>query len=176
MRLVRPFGGTTAATVAGLGSVQHRNRLRRWAAAAMVAALATASSASAIVLTGGPTYTPPNGGSCTASGDPGLSGGTTYNCSAPITSYTNIYIGIKNNNSATKIGLAMRQNNEPAGAEIFSWSSEAGAQIIAGTARSMGYVVEGHPTGRDDAFKLATPAEFDAMKKAHKRVATTGKK
>src|SRR5688500_12267396 len=53
---------------------------------------------------------------------------------------------------------------------------EAAAQIIAGTARSMGYVVEGHPSGRDDSFKLATAAEFDVMKKAHKRVATVGKK
>jgi len=61
-------------------------------------------------------------------------------------------------------------------ADLNALDIEAGAQIIAGTARSMGYVVEGHPTGRDDAFKLATPAEFDAMKKAHKRVATTGKK
>jgi large subunit ribosomal protein L11 len=53
---------------------------------------------------------------------------------------------------------------------------EAGAQIIAGTARSMGYIVEGHPTGRDDAFKVITAAEFDTMKKQYKRAATTGKK
>lgn len=52
----------------------------------------------------------------------------------------------------------------------------AGAtQTIAGTARSMGYVVEGHPTGRDDKFKIATKAEFEAMQKQHKRVAATGK-
>jgi len=61
-------------------------------------------------------------------------------------------------------------------ADLNAKDIEHAAQIIAGTARSMGYVVEGHPTGRDDAFKLATAAEFDAMKKAHKRVATTGKK
>jgi len=61
-------------------------------------------------------------------------------------------------------------------ADLNTTDLEAGAQIIAGTARSMGYVVEGHPTGRDDAFKLATPAEFDTMKKQYKRVATTGKK
>jgi large subunit ribosomal protein L11 len=61
-------------------------------------------------------------------------------------------------------------------ADLNAKDIEHAAQIIAGTARSMGYVVEGHPTGRDDAFKLATPAEFDAMKKQYKRAATTGKK
>jgi large subunit ribosomal protein L11 len=41
---------------------------------------------------------------------------------------------------------------------------EQGAHIIAGTARSMGYIVEGHPTGRDDKFEICTKAEFDRMK------------
>jgi large subunit ribosomal protein L11 len=47
---------------------------------------------------------------------------------------------------------------------------EAGAQIIAGTARSMGYVVEGHPAGRDNSFTLITDAEFKKMQADHKRV------
>lgn len=47
---------------------------------------------------------------------------------------------------------------------------EAGAQIIAGTARSMGYIVEGHPAGRDDNFALITDAEFKKMQADHKRV------
>lgn len=41
---------------------------------------------------------------------------------------------------------------------------EQGAHIIAGTARSMGYIVEGHPSGRDDKFQLCTKIEFDRMK------------
>jgi large subunit ribosomal protein L11 len=49
---------------------------------------------------------------------------------------------------------------------------EGGAQIIAGTARSMGYIVTGHPAGRDDAFEVCTKAEFDKMKAEHKKVAT----
>lgn len=56
-------------------------------------------------------------------------------------------------------------------ADLNSNDLEGAAHIIAGTARSMGYVVEGHPDGRDDSFKIATQAEFDVMKKAHKRVA-----
>lgn len=47
---------------------------------------------------------------------------------------------------------------------------EAGAQIIAGTARSMGFVVQGHPTGRDDGFALITEVEFKKMQAEHKRV------
>lgn len=42
---------------------------------------------------------------------------------------------------------------------------DQGARIIAGTARSMGFLVEGHPEGRDDKFDVCTPAEFDKMKK-----------
>jgi large subunit ribosomal protein L11 len=61
-------------------------------------------------------------------------------------------------------------------ADLNAKDIEAAAQIIAGTARSMGYVVEGHPTGRDDHFKLATPAEFETMKKQYKRVAPGAKK
>lgn len=41
---------------------------------------------------------------------------------------------------------------------------EQGAHIIAGTARSMGYIVEGHPEGRDDKFEVCSDAEFAKMK------------
>jgi hypothetical protein len=47
---------------------------------------------------------------------------------------------------------------------------EQGAHIIAGTARSMGYIVEGHPAGRDDAFEVCSEAEFERMKKSVKTV------
>jgi large subunit ribosomal protein L11 len=52
---------------------------------------------------------------------------------------------------------------------------EAATRTVAGTARSMGFIVEGHPESRDDSFKVISSAEFDAMKKQHKRVAATGK-
>lgn len=47
---------------------------------------------------------------------------------------------------------------------------EAGAHIIAGTARSMGYIVEGHPQNRDDSFEVCSKAEFEQMKEDHKLV------
>ncbi|MBN2082445.1 50S ribosomal protein L11 [bacterium] len=51
---------------------------------------------------------------------------------------------------------------------------EQGAHIIAGTARSMGYIVEGHPTGRDDHFSICTKAELDKMQQEVKRSSTAG--
>lgn len=56
-------------------------------------------------------------------------------------------------------------------ADLSAKDLEAGAHIIAGTARSMGYVVEGHPTGRDDAFAVAA-----AVAEAPKAKETTKKK
>ena len=47
---------------------------------------------------------------------------------------------------------------------------EAAAHIIAGTARSMGYIVDGHPSNRDDEFEVCSQAEFDQMKEDNKRV------
>ena len=47
---------------------------------------------------------------------------------------------------------------------------EAAAHIIAGTARSMGVIVDGHPSGRDDEFEVCSQAEFDQMKEDNKRV------
>jgi large subunit ribosomal protein L11 len=58
-------------------------------------------------------------------------------------------------------------------ADLNTKDIERATETIAGTARSMGYVVEGHPTGRDDKFKIASASEFEAMKKQHKRVAAT---
>jgi len=98
----------------------------------MLAMLGVASRASAILITGGPTYSPPNGGNCTLSGDAKLAGGATWTCSVPGGAYSNLYIGIKNNNipaGTVPIGEAMRQNNQPTGAEIFSWSAEGVATI-----------------------------------------------
>jgi len=51
---------------------------------------------------------------------------------------------------------------------------EAGAHIIAGTARSMGYIVEDHPTGRDDQFEVCSQAEFEKMQHDHKRAPEAG--
>lgn len=59
-------------------------------------------------------------------------------------------------------------------ADLNAKDLEAGARIIAGTARSMGYIVEGHPEGRDDKFEVASKAEFDKMKEDNKRAPEAG--
>jgi large subunit ribosomal protein L11 len=48
---------------------------------------------------------------------------------------------------------------------------EAAAQIIAGTARSMGFIVDDHPANRDAQFTVITPAEFTKMQADNKRAA-----
>jgi len=53
---------------------------------------------------------------------------------------------------------------------------EHAAHIIAGTARSMGYIVEGHPAGRDDGFQVCSTAEFEKMKIDNAKLATEAKK
>ena len=55
-------------------------------------------------------------------------------------------------------------------ADLNAKDPEAGAHIIAGTARSMGYIVDGHPSGRDDSFEVCSEAEFEQMKKDHELV------
>jgi large subunit ribosomal protein L11 len=51
---------------------------------------------------------------------------------------------------------------------------EQGAHIIAGTARSMGYIVDGHPSGRDDKFELCSEAELKRMQEEVKFVPDVG--
>lgn len=54
-------------------------------------------------------------------------------------------------------------------ADLNTDDPEMGAHIIAGTARSMGYIVDGHPEGRDDEFSVISQAEFEKMKEDNKR-------
>ncbi len=51
---------------------------------------------------------------------------------------------------------------------------EQGAHIIAGTARSMGYIVDGHPQGRDDEFTVCSESELEKMQKEVKVVPEAG--
>ncbi len=48
--------------------------------------------------------------------------------------------------------------------DLNALDTEAGAHIIAGTARSMGYIVLEHPDGRDDKFAVISKNEFTKMK------------
>ncbi|MCB1187007.1 50S ribosomal protein L11 [bacterium] len=70
-----------------------------------------------------------------------------------------------------------REIAEKKAKDLNALDTEAGAQIIAGTARSMGYIVVGHPQGRDDKFAVISKAEFAKMKADHaSKPAVAGKK
>ena len=101
----------------------------------VLALLCGAASASAtILISGGPTYTPPGGGSCTVSGAPDLLTGATLTCSGLNLSATrHLYYGIKNN--ASVVGDAM-DNVTPAGTAIFLYSSSGSNSLtFTGTTR-----------------------------------------
>ena len=86
------------------------------------------TSASALVITGGPTYTLPGGGTCTVTtGVPGIGSGATVNCTGVnLAAHSNVYFGIKNNTNVN--GLAL-DGSGPSGTEIFGFSSAAGSTI-----------------------------------------------
>jgi len=141
MTLARPqVGNSGAQTRAVLGTTAHGRRHGSTVASVTLVVLGLllgAAPAGAIVITGGPTYTPPNGWTCTtpASGGEKLAGGATYTCSGSAGAYSNLYIGIKNNNvppGTVPIGEKMNSNGvtEPTGAEIFAWSTETATTII----------------------------------------------
>src|SRR5262249_40851149 len=67
------------------------------AANAPLVLLGMTTRASALIITGGPTYSLPGGGSCTVSGVTAATGGATVSCTGVnLTSHTNIYFGVRN--------------------------------------------------------------------------------
>ncbi len=111
-------------------------QIRALASLAILSVLVAASPASAIVITGGPTYSPGGSWVCggAVAGNEKLAGGATWTCSGTAGAFSNLYIGIKNNNvpaGTVPYGEKMNSNGvtEPTGAEIFSFSTE-GANFI----------------------------------------------
>lgn len=106
MTLVRPQGGRAAADgVAVRGCSQPTGRaLRCWsiksvALLGIVAMLGLASSASALILTGGPTYSLPGGGGCSVTGISSRTGGATITCTGVnLGAHTKVYFGLRNDN------------------------------------------------------------------------------
>jgi len=108
-----------------------RSSSRQWTgsvvAAAIVVLAGLASSATALVITGGPTYTLPGGGSCTVTGDPAIGSAATVNCTGvSLASHSNVYFGIKNNTTA--LGNVL-DDNGPTGGENWNFSSGTGSSI-----------------------------------------------
>jgi hypothetical protein len=136
MTLVRPQWGQPAADSCAVHSMstresQSRGAMMRRAIFALLALLGSVSSASAIVFSG-PSYTPPGGASCILTGTAGLAGGATWTCTQTVANYSNLYIGIKNNNvpAGTSPQGESMDTNAPSGAEIFAHSSTGATAIV----------------------------------------------
>jgi hypothetical protein len=120
----------------------------RGAMFALVAVAVGASSASAIVFSG-PAYLPPGGASCLLSGNAKLAGGATWTCTQTVANYSNLYIGIKNDNmpAATSPQGESMDNNQPSGAEIFAhFSTGASTIVYTGTTSVRNLVAGGFTT------------------------------
>ncbi|MEO8601405.1 MAG: hypothetical protein ABI629_02405, partial [bacterium] len=79
-----------------------------WLAALVL--LSVSSSASALIITGGPTYSLPGGGTCSVTGTPCTAGGALMTCSGvSLSSHTKVYFGVRtasNVNGQTMTGAA----------------------------------------------------------------------
>lgn len=104
MTLSRPEWGKFAADSvvmhASRQAVRHirtGGTMRRVAILAMLALIGIGSRAEALILTGGPSYTLPGGGSCTVSGVTSQTGGATLNCTGVnISGHSKVYWGLRN--------------------------------------------------------------------------------
>jgi hypothetical protein len=91
--------------------------------------LASASSASAVILTGGPVDVLPGGGSCTVSGVPSQSGGSTVSCSGVnLSAHTKVYFAIRNDSNVNGNTMTGSAPTAASGA-VFRFLSSTSASI-----------------------------------------------
>ena len=112
----------------------------------MLLSLGVASNASALVLTGGPTYVLPGGGSCTVAGIASQTGGATISCTGVnLTPHTHVYFGLKNTSDV--IGNTMTGSAPTAGSgAVFRYSSNTGTSITYTSTTSINDLVNGLQT------------------------------
>ena len=119
---VQNLGGTGAARIGA-----RCRRVGRVALFGIMAMLGAAASAQALVITGGPTYTLPGGGSCTVTNIPGRLTGATVTCTGVNPGlHSNVYFGIRND---TNPNGAATDGGGPSGSEVFAFSSSGGSSI-----------------------------------------------
>jgi len=97
MVLTPPDTGQSAVSGVQMSATRGWRGALRWTLGVAALTLISASSASALIITGGPTYTLPGGGSCAISGTASAAGGATITCTGVATgSHTKVYFGIRN--------------------------------------------------------------------------------
>jgi len=119
-------GADSVATRASGGMQRHTGL----ALVAVLAVLGLSSSASALIITGGPVYSLPGGGSCTVSGVASATGGATVSCTGiNLGAHTRVYLGVKNNVNPN--GQTMTGTGGPTAgsAAIFTYLSNTASSI-----------------------------------------------
>src|SRR5215475_3433158 len=104
----------------------HRARTNRLSILATLVWLGLASNASALILTGGPVYSLPGGGSCTVTGIASQTGGATVSCvGVNLSAHTHVYLGIRN---ITNVNGNTMTGTAPAGGSgaVFAYASSTG--------------------------------------------------
>ena len=70
-----------------------------WSILAMLVWVGLTSNAAAVILSGGPVYSLPGGGSCTVTGVASQAGGATVSCvGVNLAAHTHVYFGLRNDN------------------------------------------------------------------------------
>ncbi len=132
------------------------------AAIAIAALLGMASSGAALVITGGPTYSLPGGGSCTVANTTTTGTGATVSCTGVnLAAHTRVYFGIKNN---TIINGASTNGSGITGGELFTTFNSAGASNIAYTSTSA--MVSACATGSCSTANGAVPQTLNITRTA----------
>ncbi|MDX2167872.1 MAG: hypothetical protein SF182_12435 [Deltaproteobacteria bacterium] len=110
---------------------------------ATLAVLGLASQAPALIISGGPTYTLPGGGSCSVSGTTGATGGATLTCTGVnLAAHTKVYFGIRN--SSVVNANSMTGSPSTAGSpEVFRFASNTGTSITYTSTTTVNDVVSG---------------------------------
>ena len=114
---------------------------------ATLLSLGIAANASALVLTGGPTYSLPIGGSCTVAGIASQAGGATVSCTgANLSPHTHVYFGISNGTGNVN-GQTMTGTAPAAGSgAVFRYSSNTGTSITYTSTTTINDLVNGPQT------------------------------
>ena len=111
-----------------LGRIPFRALANGRSILAMLVWVSLASNASALILTGGPVYSLPGGGTCTVAGIASQAGGATVSCvGVNLAAHTHVYFGIRNDttdsrNCRKSSGAASGPRNAPAKARSNSFT------------------------------------------------------
>jgi len=144
MTFIEPIKSKSAAgAVAVRVSARQRSAVKSLAIVASLALLGLASSASALIISGGPSYTLPGGGSCTVAGIASQTGGATVSCSGVnLAAHTNVYFGIRNAsnvNGNTMTGTAPAASS----AAVFRYSSQTASSVTYTSSTTVGDAING---------------------------------